>query len=203
MSTDVYLRTLLCAAFVAVAACDDSRPVEAAGDASAAGGNTGTGGLGGAGGAGSGSGGSRAGSGGASAGSGGARGGTGGQGAGTGGAGGAGVCALPFDPGPCRAAISVFAFVGGACVDRIYGGCEGNGNRFETLEECLATCEGRPGTRECPAGRGRARVCLACGPAGGCGESAEVCAQPCDMARPCAAPLSFCADGVCQAGGCI
>ena len=49
---------------------------------------------------------------------------------------------LPFDVGPCDAAIPVYAFVDGACVQRTYGGCEGNGNRFSTLEECLATCAG-------------------------------------------------------------
>ncbi len=62
-------------------------------------------------------------------------------------------CLLPFDPGPCDGSVRVFAFVNGACVQQGYGGCQGNANRFSTLEECLATCEGRPDPRPCPTGR--------------------------------------------------
>lgn len=51
------------------------------------------------------------------------------------------TCDLPFDAGPCDAAIRVFAFVDGVCVERIYGGCDGNGNRFATAEECIAACQ--------------------------------------------------------------
>jgi trypsin inhibitor len=43
------------------------------------------------------------------------------------------VCSLPFDSGPCDAAIRVFAYVGGACIEQIYGGCLGNGNRFDSI----------------------------------------------------------------------
>jgi hypothetical protein len=52
------------------------------------------------------------------------------------------VCSLPFEAGSCEARIPVFAFVDGACVERIYGGCGGNANRFQTVEECTAECEG-------------------------------------------------------------
>jgi hypothetical protein len=52
------------------------------------------------------------------------------------------VCRLPFDPGPCDAAIAVFAFFDGACVERTYGGCEGNDNRFPTIEDCVQACGG-------------------------------------------------------------
>ncbi len=53
------------------------------------------------------------------------------------------VCALGIDPGPCRAAIVAYAFdaEAGRCEEFIYGGCEGNDNRFETLEACQSTCE--------------------------------------------------------------
>lgn len=114
------------------------------------------------------------------------------------------LCALSFVAGPCDGAIPVFAYVGGGCVSRIYGGCQGNDNRFATLEQCLATCEGRPDTVACPAGRTAKRICLSCGLAGGCGESREVCARPCTQSSPgCEAPLTFCSEGFCQAGGCI
>ena len=56
----------------------------------------------------------------------------------------AGVCELPADSGPCEAAIPRWFFNGGECEEFTYGGCEGNGNRFESLEECEATCEGPP-----------------------------------------------------------
>lgn len=112
-------------------------------------------------------------------------------------------CLLAFDPGPCKAAMKVFAFVDGACVERAYGGCEGNDNRFLTLEECMAVCEARPNPNGCPAGRISRTVCLSCGPAGGCGSQAEVCAKTCQTNSDCEGPLWYCSNGACEAGGCI
>ena len=53
------------------------------------------------------------------------------------------VCELPIETGPCDAAISSYAFNSekGACEQFVYGGCEGNGNRFATLAACQAACE--------------------------------------------------------------
>lgn len=118
----------------------------------------------------------------------------------------AAACGLPFEAGPCDAAIPVYASVGGACVPRVYGGCQGNDNRFTTLEECLVACEGRPVPNGCPAGRIAQEICLACGLAGGCGHSAMVCALSCDAdagSAGCAGPLANCYAGVCQAAFCI
>ena len=115
------------------------------------------------------------------------------------------ICALPFDVGPCDAAIAVYASVGGACVPRVYGGCQGNENRFTTLEECLAACEGRPVPNGCPDGRAARQICLACGPAGGCAKQAMVCALGCDAdagANVCAPALPVCYAGVCQNAFC-
>jgi hypothetical protein len=52
------------------------------------------------------------------------------------------TCLLPPDPGPCRGAQPRFAFdpTTVACVPFTYGGCEGNDNRFETLEACRSAC---------------------------------------------------------------
>jgi trypsin inhibitor len=114
------------------------------------------------------------------------------------------ACLLAWDPGPCRGAVSVYAFVGGACVPKTYGGCQGNDNRFLTLEECMAVCEGRPATQACPAGRIEQAICLACGPAGGCSKLIDACALPCSdpATASCPASLYGCFAGFCQNGGC-
>ncbi|KAL0972821.1 hypothetical protein UPYG_G00195160 [Umbra pygmaea] len=54
------------------------------------------------------------------------------------------ACMVPSDAGPCRAAISKIYFdhITGTCQSFIYGGCRGNGNRYESLEECIARCTG-------------------------------------------------------------
>jgi hypothetical protein len=108
------------------------------------------------------------------------------------------LCALPFDAGPCDGAVRVYAFVDGACVQRGYGGCEGNDNRFQTLEECLATCEGRPAPHACPAGRRPGQICLACGPAGGCSKQIDACVLACDPAVAICTGATACIGGTCQ-----
>ncbi|WP_437673982.1 BPTI/Kunitz domain-containing protein [Sorangium sp. So ce131] len=81
--------------------------------------------------------------------------GTGGEG-GVGGAGGAGGgggvvtpggrCTLPADPGICDAYFPMYYHDAetGVCRPFIYGGCDGNKNRFETIEECQAACPTSP-----------------------------------------------------------
>lgn len=116
------------------------------------------------------------------------------------------VCSLPFEAGPCEAAIGVYAFVDGACVPRTYGGCQGNGNRFSTLEECTAKCGGSPASGECPPNRVSREICLSCGLAGGCAKTATTCALVCDAdagSAVCADAGFSCYQGVCQAAFCI
>ena len=116
------------------------------------------------------------------------------------------ACLMSFDPGPCRAAIPVYAFDGTACVAKTYGGCEGNDNRFNTREECMAACEGRPTPNGCPDGRIKQEICLACGPVGGCATVMTVCAQSCDADAgglgECPSELGICYHGVCQVAFC-
>ncbi|XP_076052592.1 proteinase inhibitor-like [Oratosquilla oratoria] len=44
--------------------------------------------------------------------------------------------------GPCRADFSRYAFRPHrkTCEEFVYGGCLGNGNNFETMEDCLSSC---------------------------------------------------------------
>lgn len=55
------------------------------------------------------------------------------------------VCSLPAEAGDCLAAFPRYAFNAdsGECEFFTYGGCGGNGNNFETVDECEAAC-GRP-----------------------------------------------------------
>uniref|UniRef100_A0A8C5LLJ8 Tissue factor pathway inhibitor n=1 Tax=Jaculus jaculus TaxID=51337 RepID=A0A8C5LLJ8_JACJA len=51
-------------------------------------------------------------------------------------------CGYKADIGPCRALLKRYFYniFTGKCEEFIYGGCLGNKNRFETLEECKSTC---------------------------------------------------------------
>ncbi|XP_048069966.1 tissue factor pathway inhibitor isoform X4 [Ursus arctos] len=51
-------------------------------------------------------------------------------------------CALKADNGPCRAMITQFFFNihTQQCEEFMYGGCEGNQNRFGSMEECEEKC---------------------------------------------------------------
>lgn len=53
------------------------------------------------------------------------------------------VCALDKDAGTCRAFLPRYYYTqaSGTCEEFVYGGCHGNGNNFETAEECLKTCK--------------------------------------------------------------
>uniref|UniRef100_A0A672LHY0 BPTI/Kunitz inhibitor domain-containing protein n=1 Tax=Sinocyclocheilus grahami TaxID=75366 RepID=A0A672LHY0_SINGR len=59
------------------------------------------------------------------------------------------TCAAPSDSGPCRAAFQKFYYEPStqSCKRFIYGGCQGNLNRYSSEEECMATCSGKDGKR--------------------------------------------------------
>nr|VZI38878.1 unnamed protein product [Spirometra erinaceieuropaei] len=61
------------------------------------------------------------------------------------------VCKLPVEPGLCRGFFPSFAYVPevNRCEKFIYGGCGGNGNRFESLEECQRACGGNSRENRC------------------------------------------------------
>jgi len=52
------------------------------------------------------------------------------------------ICKLPKDKGPCRARKPKFYYdsITGACSSFMYGGCQGNKNNFDSIEECEAQC---------------------------------------------------------------
>lgn len=112
-------------------------------------------------------------------------------------------CLQPFQTGTCEAAIPVFAFEDGACVPKTYGGCDGNDNRFSTIEQCLSECEGRPAVAPCPEGRVAQQSCLECGPSGGCLKKETVCAQECGPTTTACPSGLTCQEGICQVGPCI
>ncbi|CAH1111392.1 unnamed protein product, partial [Psylliodes chrysocephalus] len=51
-------------------------------------------------------------------------------------------CFQPRETGPCRAAFTKYFYdtSDGVCKSFIYGGCRGNGNRFDRIEDCLQNC---------------------------------------------------------------
>ncbi|KAL1418936.1 hypothetical protein MTO96_005477 [Rhipicephalus appendiculatus] len=63
----------------------------------------------------------------------------------------ASVCGLPEELGPCRnyTVKWVFNVADGRCSRFWYGGCEGNGNRFNSEEECEVTCVKPEGPDAC------------------------------------------------------
>ncbi|XP_064644029.1 kunitz-type serine protease inhibitor kunitoxin-Phi1-like [Lineus longissimus] len=54
----------------------------------------------------------------------------------------ANTCRLPLEPGPCSEGFQVWGFNSkqGQCEQFTYGGCQGNGNRFESIRECENRC---------------------------------------------------------------
>jgi len=54
------------------------------------------------------------------------------------------VCFMPKEVGMCRAYFPRFFYDANAqkCEEFIYGGCGGNENNFETLDECETECQG-------------------------------------------------------------
>jgi hypothetical protein len=56
---------------------------------------------------------------------------------------------------------------------------------------------------DCEDGSVEQRVCVECGPAGGCGRWVEQCARVCDADSDCGdGPPDGCIQGVCQVTGC-
>uniref|UniRef100_A0AC34FL00 BPTI/Kunitz inhibitor domain-containing protein n=1 Tax=Panagrolaimus sp. ES5 TaxID=591445 RepID=A0AC34FL00_9BILA len=52
------------------------------------------------------------------------------------------ICFLDAEIGPCFALYRPYFFnkKTGKCEEFVYGGCKGNSNRFETIEECEKQC---------------------------------------------------------------
>ncbi|XP_066282432.1 papilin-like isoform X1 [Branchiostoma lanceolatum] len=54
------------------------------------------------------------------------------------------ICVQPADPGPCNGAFRNWYYEQSAqeCRDFVYGGCQGNQNRFSSLKDCVDLCGG-------------------------------------------------------------
>lgn len=109
------------------------------------------------------------------------------------------LCSLPLDAGTCEANARRFGMQDGKCIEWSYGGCDGNPNNFDTLEECLSVCEGRPHHNPCPDGRVVQPACLGCGPVDECTAFIDACVLPCDEETDCEGFLSCSAEGFCAA----
>jgi hypothetical protein len=96
-------------------------------------------------------------------------------------------CTSPFDSGMCDGAFAVWWHdpASGACIPQSYGGCDGNANRYETEEDCLAACPPPSTEGDCPAGRQLHLGCFQCGVIGGCMEERNFCALECDSDEDC------------------
>ncbi|XP_069819478.1 kunitz-type serine protease inhibitor bitisilin-3-like [Dendropsophus ebraccatus] len=71
------------------------------------------------------------------------------------------VCNLTMDPGPCLSAIFMWYYDKNSkiCDSFLYGGCQGNGNRFSNRTECISRClpakKGKSGASDAaPSGSG-------------------------------------------------
>jgi hypothetical protein len=55
-------------------------------------------------------------------------------------------CSQPVETGHCRAMFPRYAFnaTSQRCEEFVYGGCSGNDNNFDSLEECQDECQ-KPG----------------------------------------------------------
>lgn len=55
------------------------------------------------------------------------------------------ICSLPPETGRCLASMRRFFFnaTSRKCEEFMFGGCEGNANRFDTEEECNDYCGGK------------------------------------------------------------
>ena len=70
------------------------------------------------------------------------------------------VCSLPALQGPCKAYAPRWAYNSqtGQCQSFVYGGCEGNGNNFESREDCEESCPFPRGNQRCRACKPRQKL---------------------------------------------
>jgi hypothetical protein len=144
MTSSPFLAALSLVLLSALVSCggssrrDGDRDGDDGGGGGSSAGNAGRGGTNASGAGGNGTGGSASGSGGSTAGSGNPAGGAAGEPS--------AICSLPAVAGDCDGAIPRFFHNSdtGFCETFVYGGCGGNENNFETLEECEAECGSQP-----------------------------------------------------------
>ena len=55
------------------------------------------------------------------------------------------ICTLPKEPGPCTAYFERWYLDSsdGYCKQFVFGGCQGNGNQFDTEEQCRTRCKAK------------------------------------------------------------
>ncbi|KAG1962197.1 tissue factor pathway inhibitor, partial [Pimephales promelas] len=105
------------------------------------------------------------------------------------------VCRLPMDPGPCEAYMPMWGFdsAAGKCVSFIYGGCQGNGNRFNSQKECEKSCMRSVNPGVCPRRKYEAAMCPrvtfeSCVDDSDCAKNEKCCSNRCG--RQCMAAVT-------------
>eukprot|EP01026_Neomeris_dumetosa_P083210 TRINITY_DN962_c0_g1_i1.p6 TRINITY_DN962_c0_g1~~TRINITY_DN962_c0_g1_i1.p6 ORF type:complete len:174 (-),score=20.70 TRINITY_DN962_c0_g1_i1:710-1231(-) len=55
----------------------------------------------------------------------------------------ASICFLPMKTGSCRAFFALYYYEPeiNDCIQFVYGGCDGNANRFQTYDDCIQCCQ--------------------------------------------------------------
>lgn len=93
-------------------------------------------------------------------------------------------CTSPYQDGDCDAAFLVYWHnpETGMCELKQYGGCGGNGNRYDSAAACAAACS-EP--LACPPNRMNVQDCFECGLGGGCMMMGEYCALICSNDADC------------------
>ncbi|MDF2697683.1 MAG: hypothetical protein K0S65_6066 [Labilithrix sp.] len=90
-------------------------------------------------------------------------------------------CSLPKVVGPCDAAMLVYWFNAATekCEPFLYGGCEGNANRFDSAEACVTACAPGAAVDPCKAITcDEGKQCVYQG-------ATPVCAEPCEEGSTC------------------
>jgi len=96
-------------------------------------------------------------------------------------------CTSDYEEGECDAVVPVYWHDPrtGACVPDIYSGCDGNRNRYASLQACRAACAPPTTQSDCAPGYTLDTTCFEC-PMTNCTNPQTTCSLQCDVDQDCA-----------------